>query len=131
MVNEYGMNMVKNPPVNAGVMRPGFEPWVGKMPWRRRQQPTPGFLPGESQGQRSLGGYSQRGHKESDTTSDLALVVQAPSCVRLFMTPWIAARQASLSHHFLQFARLGMHNTFCNIDTNEYLMTLEGTDELI
>ena len=35
-----------------------FSPWVGKILWRRKRQPTPVFLPGESQGQRSLAGYS-------------------------------------------------------------------------
>ena len=35
-----------------------FNPWVGKIPWRKAWQPTPIFLPGESQGQRSLAGYS-------------------------------------------------------------------------
>ena len=44
-----------------------FDPWVGKIPWRRARQPTPVFLPGESHGQRSLVGYSPWGHKESDT----------------------------------------------------------------
>ena len=34
----------------------GLEPWVGKIPWRRRRQPAPVFLPGESHGQRSLAG---------------------------------------------------------------------------
>ena len=48
--------------------RPGFDPWVGKIPWRRKWQPTPVFLPGESHGWRSLVGYSPRGCKESDTT---------------------------------------------------------------
>ena len=43
-----------------------FNPWVGKMPWRRRWQPSPAFLPGESHGQRSLAGYSPWGRKESD-----------------------------------------------------------------
>ena len=42
----------------------GFNPWVGKMPWRRKWQPTPVFLLGESHGQRSLVGYSPWGHKE-------------------------------------------------------------------
>ena len=37
------------------------------VPWRRKQQPTPVFLPGESRGQRSLAGYSPWGCKESDT----------------------------------------------------------------
>ena len=48
--------------------RPGFNPWVGKIPWRRDWQPTPVFLPGEFHGQRSLVGYSLGGCKESDTT---------------------------------------------------------------
>ena len=37
---------------------PKFDPWVGKLPWRRQWQPTPAFLPGEFHGQRSLEGYS-------------------------------------------------------------------------
>ena len=35
-----------------------FNPWVGKIPWRRARQPTPVFLPGESHERRSLVGYS-------------------------------------------------------------------------
>ena len=35
----------------------GFDPWVGKIPWRRKWQPTPVFLPGKFHGQRSLAGY--------------------------------------------------------------------------
>ena len=38
------------------------------MPWRRKWQPTPVFLPGEFHGQRSLAGYRPWGHKESDMT---------------------------------------------------------------
>ena len=45
--------------------RSGFDPWVGKMPWRREQLPTPVFLPGEFQGQRRLAGYSPWGHRVS------------------------------------------------------------------
>ena len=45
-----------------------FDPWVGMIPWRRKWQPTPVFLPGESHGRRSLVGYSQWGHTESDMT---------------------------------------------------------------
>ena len=51
--------------------RPGFDPWIGKIPWRRKWQPTSVFLPGESQGQRSLVGYSPWVHKELDTTERL------------------------------------------------------------
>ena len=43
--------------------RPGFDPWVRKIPWRRKWQSIPVFLPGESHGQRSLAGYSPWGHK--------------------------------------------------------------------
>ena len=45
-----------------------FDPWVGKIPWRRDGLPTPVFLFGESHGQRSLAGYSPSGHKELDMT---------------------------------------------------------------
>ena len=47
--------------------RPGFHSWFGKIPWRSEWQPTPVFLPGKFHGQRSLGGYSPCGGKESDT----------------------------------------------------------------
>ena len=43
--------------------RRGFYPWVGKIPWRRKWQPTPVFLPGKSHGQRGLVGYSPWGHR--------------------------------------------------------------------
>ena len=46
----------------------GFNPWVRKIPWQRKWQPTLVLLPGKFQGQRSLGGYSPWGHKETDTT---------------------------------------------------------------
>ena len=49
-------------------LRPEFNPWVGKIPWRRKWQPIPVFLPRESHGWRSLVGYSPRGRKELDTT---------------------------------------------------------------
>ena len=48
--------------------RHGFSPWVGKIPWRRKWQSIPVFLPGKSHGQRNLAGYTPGAHKESDTT---------------------------------------------------------------
>ena len=53
--------------------RPGFNPWVGKIPWRREWLPTPVFWPGELHGQRSLEGYSPGSRKESDTTEQTSL----------------------------------------------------------
>ena len=43
-----------------------FNPWVRKIPWRRKRLSTPVFLSGESHGQRSLAGHSPWGHKDSD-----------------------------------------------------------------
>ena len=50
--------------------RPRFDSWVGKIPWRRKWQPTSVFLPGESRGQRSLTGYSPWGHKSQTWLSN-------------------------------------------------------------
>ena len=51
---------VKNLPA---CRRPGFDPLIGKIPWRKEWLPTPVFLPGEFYGQRSLAGYSLWGRK--------------------------------------------------------------------
>ena len=51
--------------------RLGFDPRARKSPWRRKWQPTPVFLPGESLGQRSLAGYSPWGFKSRTRLSDL------------------------------------------------------------
>ena len=48
-----------------------FNPWAGKIPWSRKCQPAPVFLPRKSHGWRSLLGYNPWGHKESDTTEQL------------------------------------------------------------
>ena len=50
-----GGSAIKNPPASAGDV--GSIPGSGRSPWRRKCQPTPVFLPGESHGQRSLAGY--------------------------------------------------------------------------
>ena len=59
--------------VNLPTMQetPGFDPRLRKIPWRRKWQPTPVLLPGESHGWRSLVGYSPWGCKEWDTTEQL------------------------------------------------------------
>ena len=56
--------VVNNSPINAGDKRHGFDPWVGKIPWRWGWQPTPVFFPGEFHGQRSLVGYGPQDCKE-------------------------------------------------------------------
>ena len=59
--------LVKNQPACG---RPGFNPWVGKIPWRRVRLSTPVFWPGELHGL-----YSPWGGKESDTTERLSLSI--------------------------------------------------------
>ena len=77
--------------------RPRFDPWVGKIPWRREQLPIPIFLPGEFHRQRSLS-------MGSDTTEQLSLhfILSRFSRVQLFVTLWIVACQAPLSMGFFR-----------------------------
>ena len=60
---------VKNPPAMHKTCR--FDPCIRKIPWRRKWQPTPASLSGESHGQWSLAGYNPWGYKESDTKEGL------------------------------------------------------------
>ena len=55
---------VKNLPA---VQETWFDPWIGKIPWRRERPPTPVFWPGEFHGL-----YSLRGRKESDMTEQFS-----------------------------------------------------------
>ena len=63
-----GGSMLKNPPASTGDAGNTYSVCVEKIPWSRKWQPTPGFLPVKSHGQRSLLGYSPWRLKESDTT---------------------------------------------------------------
>ena len=49
-----------------------FDPWIGKIPWRRAWLSTPVFLPGESPWAEEPGRYSSWGHKDLDTTEQLS-----------------------------------------------------------
>ena len=64
--------------------RPGFDPWVWKIPWRRTWQPTPVFLPGGFYGQRSLTGYRPWDRKDSDTTEQLTFPVFKGVCSQVW-----------------------------------------------
>ena len=73
--------------------RHAFDPWVEKIPWRRKWQPPPVFLPGESHGQKSLTGCSPWGHKEVEMTEQLstqwawASIVTWANSLNLFVYP--------------------------------------------
>ena len=71
--------------------RHGFDTWIGKIPWRRKWQPNSVFLPGESQGQRSLVGYSTWGCKELGTTKHV-------HGAQRVMPPWLPGIDGSKYH---------------------------------
>ena len=82
---EVGLSSPEEPPLTAAPLISGFPessvgkesacnegdlgsiPGWGRFPWRRKQQPTPVFLPEKPRGQRSLVGCSPWGHREADT----------------------------------------------------------------
>ena len=63
-----GGTVVNNLPAVLETKKTTFDPWVRMIPWRKKWQPTPVFLPEKSLGQRSLADYSPWGQKESDMT---------------------------------------------------------------
>ena len=94
--------MVKNLPANAGDLRDSGS-WVGKIPWRRKWQPTTVSLPGKSHGQRSLAGYSSWGHKESDMPEHTHIVYTRRI---LFPPRWLS------SYSCVVFLVLGKFSSF-------------------
>ena len=87
--NSQVVLVVKNLPDNAGdIRRCRFDPWVRKIPKRRKQQSIALFLPGESLGQRSLEGYRvSKSWTKTEVNSVQFSSVQLLSPVRLFVTP--------------------------------------------
>ena len=83
------MLVVKNPPANAEVRRDaGSISGSGRSPGGRVWQLTPVFLPGESYGQRSLGGYSPWGLKESDMAEQLSTHILIKYNLHAWFGPW-------------------------------------------
>ena len=82
--------LVKNPPA---MWRPGFYPWVGKIPWGRERLHTPVFWPGEFHGL-----YSSWGRKELDMTVQLSLTqvfsTTGPCLCILYRIAYICSTQS-------------------------------------
>ena len=96
-----GGSAVKNLSVMQEVCRIcRFNPWVWKIPWSRKWQPTAVFLPGKSQGQRSLVGYSPWDYKEWEMTEHISILSML--LLLLFSCPVVSD---SLRPHGLQHAR--------------------------
>ena len=87
--------------------RPAFDPWVGKIPWRRKWQPSPGLLPGKSHGRRSLVGYSPSGCKESDTTERLHFLLSLNSNIKSIL-PRFFFKELSTLNLFLCWISLNI-----------------------
>ena len=109
--------------------RLGFSPWIGKISWRSKWQPTPVFLPGKSHGQRNLVGYSPWSHKELDITERMSTHTQAYivlfsyiSCfahmlhilhiAASFILIFLFSHNVSLSEHLACFQFLLLHVEF-------------------
>ena len=80
--------------------RPGFDPWVRKMPWSRGWLPTPVFLPGKSHGQMSLVGCSlwvhKVGHNWATNTHTHTQTLQSSWCCQSTKVQWKAVICLSL-----------------------------------
>ena len=70
-------SVVKNPSATQETWRQGFNPWVGKLPWRRKWKPTSEFLTGQSHGKRRLVGYCPWGGKELDMMEQLSTYTES------------------------------------------------------
>ena len=90
--------------------RRGFDPWIGKIPWRRTWQPTPLFLPGESHGQTSLAGYSPMSRKESDRT-EVTWPAQA-FCLISWPLPSLLLSAGKISLRSFTGLHFSLHSTF-------------------
>ena len=73
--------------------RPGFHPWVGKIPWSSKWQPAPVFLTGKPHGQRSLAGCGPRDGQEKDPTEHTCTHNPLPSVI---LCPHLSKRKLRL-----------------------------------
>ena len=88
--------------------RPGFDPWVRKILWRGKWQPTPVLLPGKSHGRRSMIGYSPWGRRESDKIEWLHFTLHGATLMHLTIKQWHAKRvQPKLLHQKAKRLALG------------------------
>ena len=100
-------------------MRHEFDPWVGKISWRRKWQPTPIFLPGKSHGQRSLAGYSLCNHREIIDTASRQLRNSS------FLQVWLLGNAGSpcLS---LAFTQIICHPLPCLSSASDVLIPIKS-----
>ena len=116
--------------------RPRFNPWVGKIPWKRERLPTLVFLPGEFHRQRSLVGYSLWDHKELDMTEWLTPSLQVSFKVYSFKANVLIFLKISNSvflqwHWTIYSWHRYSHGLFCHItNRNKYKRKERKRDSL-
>ena len=88
-----GGSAVKSPAASSGDAR--FNPWAGKIPWRRKWQASLVSLPGKSHGQRSIAGYSPEGSQRIRLNTGkngegmlVSVLTPVGSSLRMFLPPW-------------------------------------------
>ena len=108
--------------------KPGFNPWVRKIPWRRKWKPTPVFLPGEFFEQRNWVGYSPWDHNESDSTEWLILSLSLSKSDQFWHTLEIPSHVCFIE--FSYFQRYKYHWSLSRIEPyiSSYLSPLSTTE---
>ena len=98
---------------NLQCRRPGFDPWVGKIPWRRERLPTPVFWPGEFHGLCSV--YSPWGHKESDTTERLSVTALTQMTERVKMCEHLLRAGLQVRYAYARFSHPQNEDASCTV----------------
>ena len=120
---------------------------VRKIPWRRKQQPIPVFLPEKSHGQRRLAGYSPKGHKQPNTTEQLsthmipsytfsaAITVKHALVSAFCLSGWKVTSTTLRSCHLLPFNLsllfIPLQRTVNSYRVTVYIISLVSQDILI
>ena len=87
----------------------GFDPWVGKIPWRKKWLLTPLFLPGEFHRQRSLVGYSSWGCKECHMYTYLIVYILSEVVLNHFSYVWLFVTLWTVVHNLGKNSGVGCH----------------------
>ena len=81
-----------------------FDPWIRKIPWKRKCPPIPVFLSGKFHGQRNLAGYSSWDYKESETSEQLSPYTHLESW-KCWLSFWQCIRSMTLFSHNVNFRK--------------------------
>ena len=105
---------------------PGFDPWVGKIPWRRAWQPTPKFLPGEAHRTEELGGLQSTGLQrirynwgDSTQTHTDALNERMVSVMLFYANEFVFCRRFSNFDWVIAGIHIDSHKFPCKLNSTQ------------